>query len=156
MSYSTNPVLDADRHEDAAAANGSTYYAELRAVETSIREAFAQHFAGKPGITLPHLAFVQGSDQVVQQPAREAIRDALDYQDTEDAEHALLQGLVTLEQFRAAIVERYIAVNADDIVWARTGLTAPRKKADVQASMRALGDALAAPFPVFLTQGATA
>ena len=74
---------------------------------------------------------------------------SLDYDDTDNALHCMLCGQLPVERFRELLIERYIASNADDIVWARTGLTVPRKSA-----MRALGDALAAPFPAFLTREA--
>lgn len=105
------------------------YHTELRTVEAEIREGFTAYFAGKPGACVPHLAFVGGYDQIVPQTGREACRDALDYDDTDDALHGLLQGSVSVEQLREAIVARYIAMHADDIVWLRTGLSMPRKSA---------------------------
>lgn len=125
------------------------YYATLESTEREIRDGFTAHFAGKPGSTVPHLAFVGGYDQIVPQAAREAVKDALDYDDTDNALHGLLQGSVSVEQLREAIVQRYIAMHADDIVWLRTGLSMPRR-----SQLQGLGDAMAAPFPAFLMREA--
>lgn len=125
------------------------YYAELASVEAEIREGFVSHFNGKPGATVPVLEFAGGHDQVQQQAARLAVAEALDYDDTDNALHGLLQGSVSVEQLREAIVQRYIAMHADDIVWLRTGLSMPRR-----SQLQGLGDAMAAPFPAFLMREA--
>lgn len=127
------------------------YYATLESTEQEIRDGFAAHFAGKPGATLPSVAYKDGHDQVVYIGAQMAVNEAADYDDTSAAFHGLMTGALTLEQFRAAIVARYIESNADDIVYFRTGLVLPSK-----SSLKSLGDAMAAPFPSFLLQGATA
>lgn len=138
-----------DRHQEAVHAAAETYESALASVTAEIRAGFVGHFCGKPAMTVPTLVFVGGSDQVSLQPVRDAINESLDYDDTDNALHCMLCGQLPVERFRELLIERYIASNADDIVWARTGLTVPRKSA-----MRALGDALAAPFPAFLTREA--
>ena len=107
--------------------NALEYSRVLAEVEQEIKDAFAQHFAGKPAIALPHLAFSGGYDQIMLQGAREAINEALDNEDTDDALHGLLRGSVTLEKFRETLVARYIAMHAGDIVWKRTGISLPSK-----------------------------
>ena len=125
-----DPITHADQHEQAAHDNTSAYYVALGRAENEIREGFMAHFYGKPGATLPAVAYRDGSDQVVQQAAREAVKDALDFEDTEAAMHAMLCGLLPLDNMRELLIARYITNNADDIVWARTGLTLPTKRTE--------------------------
>lgn len=122
------------------------YYAELASVEAEIREGFVSHFNGKPGATVPVLEFAGGHDQVQQQAARLAVAEALDYDDTDAAMHAMLCGQLPVERMQELLIARYIAANADDIVWARTGLTLPSKRTEF----------LGAKVPKFLIEGATA
>ena len=107
-----------------------TYYTALESTEQEIRAGFSAHFAGKPGATLPSVAYRDGRDQIVYIGAQMAVQEAADYEETSAAFHGLMVGALTLEQFRAAIVARYIESNADDIVWQRTGLTLPTKRTE--------------------------
>ena len=141
-----DPITHADQHEQAAHDNTSAYYAALRIAESEIRDGFTAHFCGKPGASVPAIVFVDGHDQVVMQAARVAVTDALDYEDTSNAMHLMLCGLLPLDNMRELLIARYIANNADDIVWCRTGLTLPSKRTEF----------LGATFPTFLIQGATA
>lgn len=106
------------------------YYTTLESTEQEIRAGFAAHFAGKPGATLPSVAYRDGRDQIVYIGAQMAVQEAADYEETSAAFHGLMTGAITLEQFREAIVARYIESNADDIVWQRTGLTLPTKRTE--------------------------
>lgn len=122
-----DPITHADQHEQAAHDNTSAYYAAWWDAEAEIRQGFTDHFNGKPGASVPAIVFVDGHDQVCQQAARVAVTDALDFEDTSNAMHLMLCGLLPIERMRELLIARYIANNADDIVWCRTGLTLPSK-----------------------------
>ena len=141
-----DPITHADQHEQASHDNTSAYYAAWWDAEAEIRQGFTDHFCGKPGATVPCVGFFYETDQVQPQAAREAVKDALDYEDTSNAMHLMLCGLLPIERMRELLIARYIQNNADDIVWARTGLTLPTKRTEF----------LGATFPTFLIQGATA
>lgn len=141
-----DPITHADQHEQAAHDNTSAYYAAWWDAEAEIRQGFTDHFNGKPGATLPHVAFVGGYDQVIPQAGRDAVKSALDYPDTENALHCMLTGILPLDKMRELLIDRYTASNASDIVWCRTGLTLPSKRTEF----------LGATFPTFLIHEATA
>ena len=122
-----DPITHADQHEQAAHDNTQDYYAALRIAEVEIRQGFTDHFCGKPGATLPSVAYKDGRDQVIYIGAQIAVNEAADYEETSAAFRGLMTGALRLDQFQAAIVAHYIEINADDIVWCRTGLTLPSK-----------------------------
>lgn len=103
-------MADIDDYEAMRAESDAIAFA-TREAQGEIRSLFAAYWAGAP-VRLP---YARGAGGVEHQPAYEAIRDALFDGAPAAALVALLQGRGTVEALREALVEDYVARNADVI-----------------------------------------
>lgn len=117
-----DPTVDAERHMAAQASYTDSFDAALTQAECDIREGFASYFAGNSRSTVPFLTYSSTRGAIVaEMQAEQASRDALDSHEGEAALKALLQGSMSVEQFRAVIVQRHISMWADEIAETRAG-----------------------------------
>jgi len=117
-----NPEVDADRHTTAQASYTDSFNSALRQAEADIREGFADYFGGNSRATVPFVTYSSTRGAIVaEMPAEQASRDALDSHEGEAALKALLQGAMSVEQFREVLVQRHIHLWADDIAQERAG-----------------------------------
>lgn len=114
-----DPIIDADRYTEQIGQRQDAYEAALERATLEIRTGFAVWFAGGE-IVVPCVVFNGGVRRVMYQIASEAVDEANGYEETIKAHSDLLQGKVTIDQYRDAIVNRYIRMQASDIAeeWA--------------------------------------
>lgn len=83
--------------------------------ETEIRVAFRRHFAGESGVWVPRTRMIGGEEVETAQSAVDALESVADYRECLQAYHSMLQGRISVDQYRAELVERYVDMNAQDI-----------------------------------------
>lgn len=110
----TDPVADADSYTEQLGKQQDAFQRARERAEMEIRTGFAAWFSGSGG-AVPCVIFSGGGMRVLYQPAVEAIDDAADYKETIQAHNDVLQGRITIEQYRDALVNKYIAMQADEI-----------------------------------------
>lgn len=113
-----DPHVDADRHTTAQTSYTDSFNAALSQAERDIREGFALYFSGSNRACVPVMRYRDG---VSEQAAQQAASDALASHEGEAALHALLQGAMSVEQFREVLVKRHIYAHAEDIAQERAG-----------------------------------
>lgn len=117
-----DPTIDAERQTTAQANYTDSFNAALTQAECDIREGFASYFAGNSRSTVPFLTYSSTRGAIVaEMPAEQASRDALDSHEGEAALKALLQGAMSVEQFREVLVKRHIHLWAEEIAQERAG-----------------------------------
>ena len=114
----TDPVADADAHTEQLGKQQDRFERARERAELEIRTSFAAWFAGSDAVV--PCTIYDGGMRVLYQPADEAVDDATDFKETLQAHRELLQGKITVEQYRAVLVNKYIGMLADDIasLWA--------------------------------------
>lgn len=117
-----DPTIDAQRYTDAQASYTNRFNDAHSMAEADIHFGFADYFAGNNCATVPYVTYSSGRGAIVaEMPAERAASDALDSTEGEAAMRALLQGLMTVEQFRQVLVTRHISMWADEIGETRAG-----------------------------------
>lgn len=117
MSYSVLENRTSARLLEEREQRAEDYGRALERAELHIRTAFASYFAGhgkavleraRPGY---HGRLARTEAQFV----CDAVDEVLDYEDTLEAYRNLLTGVGTLDEYREALVSRYIKMRADDL-----------------------------------------
>ncbi len=120
MNYSS----DMDRRLSEAEA----FSRELAGVEREVIAAFAAHFAGKPGQYVPKTKIVQFasfcSEEEIGQTVVDAIESTHDYDYVLPVFHAMLKGSATVDDYRQALVRKYLDLHAHDVAQVRSGIEA--------------------------------
>lgn len=111
-------IIDADRYTEQIGKQQDAFETALEKAEFEIRTGFAVWFSGQDAV-VPCAILQHGPLRVLYQPVAEAVDDTEGYKDTLQARNDLLQGRITVEQFRDIVVNRYVAMRAEDIaeVW---------------------------------------
>lgn len=111
MSYSTNPVRDAETYFDRQFAEGERVDADIAFAAETIREAFA---AFQP---IPFVSSTGSKGVLRYMPWTEAVNDYITYPETD----ALLMDVLKnsecpkVKALMKAIVDRYVDMNADEL-----------------------------------------
>lgn len=115
-------VVDADSYTEQLGKQQDAFQRARERAELEIRTGFSVWFYGGDGrdCVVPCTMFHGPILRAMYQTATEAAHNAADYPDTIQAHNDLLQGRITVEQYRDALVNRYIEMQADDIaqLWA--------------------------------------
>lgn len=120
MEYSS----DMDRRLSEADA----FSRELAGVEREVIAAFAAHFNGKPGQYVPKTRIVDFdrfcSEEEIGQTVTDAIESTHDYDGVLPVFHAMLKGSASVDDYRQALVRKYLDLHAHDVAQVRSGIEA--------------------------------
>lgn len=121
MEYSS----DMDRRLSEAEA----FSAALAGVEREVIAAFTAHFNGKPGQYVPKTVLVRhypghSVEEEAGQKVADAIESTHDYDGVLPVFHAMLKGSATVDDYRQALVRKYLDLHAHDVAQVRSGIEA--------------------------------